>query len=58
MTKLDYAKSRATRDMKYRVYKWGHSPQTIFLVHDGEWYRRRLWKDGKTFGWHKWEVVP
>lgn len=50
MTKLDYAKSR--------VYNWGHSPQTIFLVHDGEWYRRRLWKDGKTFGWHKWEVVP
>lgn len=70
MTKLDYAKSRATRDMKYRVYKWGHSPQTIFLVHDGQWYRRRLWvepfltpeemelKDPKTFGWGKWEVVP
>ena len=57
MTELAYAKSRATRDMKYRVYKWGPSPQNIFLIHDGQFYRRRLWKDGKAFGWGKWEVA-
>ena len=44
MTELAYAKSRATRD-------------NIFLIHDGQFYRRRLWKDGKAFGWGKWEVA-
>lgn len=55
---LQSQKRQATKIEQQRVFDFMMTPRDIILYAEGRRFVRKLWQNGNTFGWGRWQEDP